>query len=113
LVECVRLPDAASLPCRFHYPRGFVVDFGVEEEGYFVTIWDHLSPQEQRALCAIINRAKQIQTEYAVIAVLKEKAVKYKAELIDICRKCTDENCADNGDCEVKKAYDNLVKVNE
>jgi len=70
-----------------------------------------LSPAEWERLNKIIKFAQKIQHEYSIIDQLRLKAPQLKQELLDICRKCTDTDCIENSGCEVKKAYNMLIKA--
>ncbi len=68
----------------------------------------HLNEPEWQRLGEIIKVCRQIQEEYKVIAVLKEKREKYLETLKGFCRQCKDENCEARADCEIKKAFASL-----
>lgn len=68
----------------------------------------HMTETDWQNFNRIIQACKQIQQEHAVITELKRKRKQHIKTLTDFCRKCTDVNCAERVDCEIKKAYDAL-----
>ena len=79
-------------------------------EFYLPIDWSHLKPQETQNLLAIIDKAKLIQDEASVLISFEEKRKKDVEDLISICRKCGDDECTFNDDCEVKRAYSLLYE---
>ena len=75
--------------------------------------WDHLNKQETETLLHIIEKAKAMQNEAFFLIELQEKRKQDVADLIGICRRCQDDSCRDNIDCEVKKAYALLYNKQE
>lgn len=67
-------------------------------------------PKELKTFIEIVNFAQAIQSEYEVINHLKTECHRLREQLLNICRQCKDENCMNNNYCEVKQAYDLVIR---